>query len=229
MALTTTDMLAMPLFADCREADVARFMTCVNPQERHYSRGSLLHGVGDLPGGIYLVLTGRLELVRVSASGHESVIDELDPGAVYGHLIAFTNERPTDRYLLAASDADCLVFPAGAFYQTCSAACPSHQQVIRNMLSLVANQAARLMEKVNVLSSPSLRGKIARFLLNEARHHPLGAIFTLNQSRELLAQTLGVARPSLSRTLAQLKDDGLIDYDRQSFRILDAEKLAELE
>lgn len=222
-------LMQMPLFAHCREEDVIRFMTCVNPQCRSFPKETVIHKAGEAPDGIYVVLQGHLALVRTSINGNESIIDELTSGDLYGQLIAFTEEKPKDLYLQALSDAKCLVFPGTAFYQTCSATCPSHQQVIRNMLSLVSSQAARLMDKVNVLSSPSLKGKIARLLLSEAQHHPAGAVFTLEHNREALAQALGIARPSLSRALAQLQADGIIDYDRQAFRIIDPEALAALE
>ncbi|MFR4401972.1 MAG: helix-turn-helix domain-containing protein [Peptococcus niger] len=43
----------------------------------------------------------------------------------------------------------------------------------------------------------------------------------MRYNREEMAEALAVARPSLSRALTQMKEEGIIDYDRKVFRILD--------
>ncbi len=47
-------------------------------------------------------------------------------------------------------------------------------------------------------------------------------------NREELADFLNAARPSLSRELMKMQDEGLIAIDRQEIKILDMEALAEL-
>ena len=54
------------------------------------------------------------------------------------------------------------------------------------------------------------------------------ATFSLGLSRENMADYLCVNRSALSRELGRMKQEGLLDYYRDTFRILDAEQLARL-
>ena len=44
-------------------------------------------------------------------------------------------------------------------------------------------------------------------------------------TKEKLAESLGITRPSLSRELINMKDLGLIDYSRSHIKILDLEEI----
>ncbi|HSQ33719.1 MAG TPA: helix-turn-helix domain-containing protein, partial [Peptostreptococcaceae bacterium] len=47
----------------------------------------------------------------------------------------------------------------------------------------------------------------------------------LSISKQRLSEYLGIPRPSLSRELMNMKNDGLIDYDRNIVKIIDLEGL----
>ena len=60
------------------------------------------------------------------------------------------------------------------------------------------------------------------YLLDEAKG---SATFSLGISRENMADCLCVNRSALSRELARMKQEGLLDYYRDTFRLLDTEAL----
>ena len=53
-----------------------------------------------------------------------------------------------------------------------------------------------------------------------------GATFSLGSTRENLADFLGVNRSALCRELSRMKAEGILDYYRDTFRILDMEALS---
>lgn len=209
------------LFQDCKDDEVLRFLTCVMPREAHWSKGAVLHQQDHPLTDILLLLDGRLALTRIGASGQEVRAGDLETGALYGQATAFSDDQLEGFSITALTEATTLAFPAEAFYQQCANTCSAHQKVIRNMIRDLARQAKVLTNKVGYLSAGSLRGKIALFLLQEGMDTPAGDPFTLRYNREEMAEALAVARPSLSRALTQMKEEGLIDYDRKVFRILD--------
>lgn len=219
----------MPIFRNCSDNDISRFITCVNPRLLRYEKGEVIHQQDDPLDHILLILSGTLASYRLNRGGQLSLVAKLGSGGIYGHLIAFSGMNRDPLMLIADSDAECLIFPSESFYQPCSGACPAHQLVIRNMIGLLADEAMRLSEKVSYLSCATLKGKIARYLLNESAQIAPGTPFEIPHNREGLAQLLAVARPSLSRTLTQMKEEGLIDYDRNTFRIVDYAQLETLE
>ena len=58
--------------------------------------------------------------------------------------------------------------------------------------------------------------------MDEARED---GVVQLKMNREELADYLGVARPSLSRALMKMQNEGMIEVDRTHIKILDIEKL----
>ena len=69
-----------------------------------------------------------------------------------------------------------------------------------------------------------MREKLAAFLLSEF-HKAGSTTFRILPNRNELAEYLNVSRPSMSRELARMKKEGLIDYYQNSFRILMVEEL----
>ena len=47
----------------------------------------------------------------------------------------------------------------------------------------------------------------------------------LKMTKEKIAESLGITRPSLSRELINMKNEGLIDYSRNHIKILDLEEI----
>ena len=76
-----------------------------------------------------------------------------------------------------------------------------------------------MRDKLNLLSLPSSRAKILYFLSSEARKRK-SKYFTIDFNISELAQFMNLNRSSLSRELSKLKKEGLIDYDKKTFRIL---------
>ena len=81
-----------------------------------------------------------------------------------------------------------------------------------------------LNHKIDLLVIKGIKEKLAAFLLNMQKESG-NKQFTINMNRNELAEYLNVSRPSMSRDLSSLKAEGIIDYHKNTFRILDEEKL----
>ena len=87
------------------------------------------------------------------------------------------------------------------------------------MVTLIANKNVALMDKVDVLSKKSLREKIATYLMQEAVKNK-STYFDLPLGRVQMAEYLCADRSALTRELNVMKEEGLIDFERNSFRVL---------
>lgn len=90
--------------------------------------------------------------------------------------------------------------------------------MIRNMLGIFAHKAFFLTRRVSLLSSGSLRRKLAALLLE---HRRTDGSLALTMNREQMADYLGVTRPSLSRELSAMRDEGLLHIEGRSIRVPD--------
>jgi DNA-binding transcriptional regulator LsrR (DeoR family) len=71
-----------------------------------------------------------------------------------------------------------------------------------------------------------MRDKLASYLLSEAANTG-NSIFQIGLNRNELAEYLNVSRTSMCRELARMKEEGLIDYYGNSFKLKDRERLKE--
>jgi CRP-like cAMP-binding protein len=77
-----------------------------------------------------------------------------------------------------------------------------------------------LNKKVKTLSQHSVRQKVIFYLLDtrtQQKHNRLH----FHESRQEMADLLGIPRPSLSRELCKLRDEGLIRLARDGIELMD--------
>ena len=85
-------------------------------------------------------------------------------------------------------------------------------------MRLLSDKSYELNYKSRLLSQDSVRDKILFYLFHQKRIQKSRKIY-LNMTKEELANQLFVQRPSLSRELAKMKKDGIIDYDRYTITL----------
>ena len=146
-------------------------------------------------------------------------------GELFGEVYLFLDVKEYSDYAVASSDAKVLEIPKDFLFRRCSKNCTHHTLLTRNMLSILANKAYYLTQKVRLISKASLKEKLATFFLEHADND---CFVQLNMNREEMADFLGVARPSLSRALMEMQRCGMIDVEHKRIHILDIEALKQI-
>ena len=102
--------------------------------------------------------------------------------------------------------------------------CTCNEDFLSMFLNTLTNKIFLLNNSITNLTFSNIRQKICYFLINEYKIQKSKNI-KLNMTKEKLAESLGITRPSLSRELINMKEIGLIDYDRNNILILDLEEI----
>ena len=84
---------------------------------------------------------------------------------------------------------------------------------------MVAQKNMQLMEKIDVTSKKTLREKILTYLSLLAQHKG-STYIEVPLGRVELADYLCADRSALTRELSNMKRDGLLDYDKNTFHLL---------
>ena len=217
-------LLNIPLFADIPGEEVTALLDCLQPQVRLFESGAFIAFAGDDVRHIGLVLSGHIEVIKENLIGQPLIVAQLGRGSIFGEVAAFSPQGVWPSSVRALCQAEILWMPARHFSGHCERGCSSHQQMMRNILKILAFKALMLDQKVALLSMKTLRSKVAA-LLYEQMEELKTTSFTLPYDRKKMAERLQVARPSLSRELAALRQEGILDYHRSHFYILDEEIL----
>jgi CRP-like cAMP-binding protein len=92
------------------------------------------------------------------------------------------------------------------------------------MLGIISEKALMLNRKVEYLAIKSMRAKISTFLLEQYKKTGK-TTFMIPLNRNELADFLNVSRPSMSREMCRMKEEGIIDFHRASIRIINPDAL----
>ena len=88
----------------------------------------------------------------------------------------------------------------------------------------LSNKILMLNKKITLLSYKSIREKVAYFILTQYKIHKSN-ILVLKMTKKEIAENLGIPRPSFSRELINMKEDNIIDFNKNEITIIDIDAL----
>jgi CRP-like cAMP-binding protein len=207
----------VPYLAGLPDADLARLADAC--ALRDVPAGAAIFEEGAPPTGIFLVVAGRVRVVRRSSRGREQVLHEDGPGATLGEVPVFDGEG----YVGAAIAADpCTVLfvpraPLLAHIEHAPAAA-------REVIAVLSRRVRRFAGLVADLSLRGATERVAAHVLREAERTGDDTVW-LAQTRAQLAAHLGTVREEVSRALSELRDRGILEVEGRRIRICDRRRL----
>lgn len=216
-------LLQVELFKNMKKNELENILSCLNPEIKHYNKNEIITIEKDKLTGIGIVLDGQVVIGKETLAGDRVIISRLDKGHLFGEVAAFVGDQWLAT-VVAHTECSVLFFPPDKIIGVCTRMCEGHRKLIENMLQIVARKALILNKKVEMLSLKSIREKISTYLL-EQYHMKKNLTFDIPLKRHELAEYLVVSRPSLSRELIYMKNEGIIDFHMNTFRIVNLESL----
>lgn len=212
-----------PLFFGMSEEEISNCLQCSLSSVSSYEKDELVFYQKDAPTHLLVLIEGTVVICNDTALGKRSIVATFDQsGELFGEVFVFLKRREFDHYAQAVTPARVLRIPKEFLFHTCGENCTHHSRLISNMLTILAQKAYFLNQKVQILSCATLRQKIAKVLLQNSQAD--GRV-TLSMNREKLADFLNTARPSLSRELMNMQEDGLIRIQKRDIWIVDFKAL----
>lgn len=208
------------LFKNMEITSIDNLLSKSNYSINYYNKDTFIAYEGDSCTSIGIVLSGNIEIQKAFASGKTVTIAKLSSGNIFGEVIIFSEVNKYPSTILSASDTSVLFISKTDIIKLCSL----NNIMLSNFMGLLSNKILVLNKKLKNLSYETLRQRITNLLL-EYYTTSNCLMFQLEYSRQEMAEQLGVPRPSLSRELSNMKNDGLIDYHKNTFKILDLGKL----
>ena len=120
---------------------------------------------------------------------------------------------------VADTESKLALFSPSSLLVTNEKAAVVQHKVFVNVVMSQRELFVRLSEHLLCLSQKTIRDKILRFLKIQSERCRAYE-FDIPFSREEFASYLAVDRASLSRSLSELKREGIIDFKKSRFRIL---------
>lgn len=212
------------LFNGINSDNLQGVLHCLKPKVNSYEKNEWVTAAGEKIAGLGIVLSGEVVVAQENAAGNRVIITVDGPGEMFGEMTAFLESVESPATVMARAACTVMFLPAGKVVSCCENSCASHKLMITNMLKIVSEKALVLHRKVEYLAIKSLRAKISTFLLEQ--HKRTGnTTFMMPLKRNELADFLNVTRPSLSREMGKLMEEGIIEFHMSSVKIKDLHSL----
>lgn len=211
--------LNTPLFSGIKKEDMGAMLSCTGYHINTYSKGQIIALENEQIRHVGIVLSGAVDMVKEDVWGNKALLARIGKEELFGESFACCEDNQSLVTFSAPEDTKVLFIPFHRIMHTCSMACEFHHKLVENMVRIIAGKNRELMKKVEVVSRKTLREKILAYLSYQSQRAE-NRYFEIPLSRQELAEYLCADRTALSRELASMKADGLIDYDKNMFRIL---------
>ena len=212
------------LFRNMEESELGALMKCLGAQVRSFAAEEYVFFAGDEINYVGIVVSGVIEILKESLAGNKHIVAFLGPSDLFAEGIVCTASRISPVTVQANDASVVLMIPYERIIKSCGNTCSFHISLIQNMMVVLGEKNMNLNRKLELLTLKGMREKIASFLINEARIKRSNT-FQILLNRTELADYLNVSRTSMTRELARMKEDGLIDFYGSSFKIMNKEDL----
>lgn len=207
------------LFSGLEDEDIDLLAAII--QRQQYSPRQLLFSEGEFATGFYVVASGAVKIYKLSAEGKERVLHIVHSGQSFADAAIFDNGfYPAFAETLTA--AELLLFPKQAFLDLLH----RHSQLAINMIAGLSRYLRQFTMQIEDLTFRDVPARVARYLLDQADQ--THSAVTLPLSKSQLASNLGTTSETLSRTFRKLADEGFIQVQGKTIRLVDVRALADL-
>ena len=208
-----------PLFHGIKPDERNAMLGCIGYHIGTFKKGDIVAFEGDNLKHIGIIISGAVDMVKEDLWGNKTMLVRMRKDELFGETFACGSDNVSVVTFLVSEDAKVLFLPFDRVMHSCTMACQFHHRLIWNMVKIIADKNRDLMRKVDVVSKRTIREKLLAYLSIQAQVQN-ARYFEIPLGRVELAEYLCVDRSALTRELAKMKEDGLIDYDKNCFRIL---------
>lgn len=213
------DMTGCTLFYGISEDDLGDLLGCINFRRCSYRKGAVIIPESLSADSIGIILRGAVSLMKEDIHGSRTAIAVLGRNELFGETSASGSPKSSTLTYTASEDSDILFVGLESLLHTCPLSCPCHRQLSENLIRMLTEKNRMLMEKLEITSKRTLREKILAYLSLTAERSGKD-YFEIPLGRVALAEYLCADRSALTRELNNMRSDGLIDFDKNTFRII---------
>ncbi|MCU85244.1 Crp/Fnr family transcriptional regulator [Listeria monocytogenes] len=184
-----------------------------------YKRNEILFWTDKTPDKLVILLSGIIAMGRDTYDGKRSLSkSNTSVGELIGEVRLFSPKKLLWEYAVALEDVEVLEISSSLILKSTAEYADIQLILMRNVMSVFVRKIDYLGDQVRTLSYASARDRIVFYLFG--RKNKKNQII-LTETREEIADYLGIARPSLSREFGRMKSEGLIRVNGHEVVVVD--------
>ncbi|MBO5714813.1 MAG: Crp/Fnr family transcriptional regulator [Clostridia bacterium] len=207
------------LFAGVTDEEIGVMLSCLDARLHTYKKGEYVLRQGEHLNCITVLVDGELHIQRDDYWGNRAIINRIAVGEMFGEAYIAPESGALLNDVVAVEDSAVIFFDVRRIITVCSSACRFHSMVVQNLFFAISEKNRTLVQKLGHISKRTTREKLISYLSEEAKRQNQSS-FTIPFNRQQLADFLSVDRSAMSNELCKMRNEGLIEFEKNQFRLL---------
>lgn len=207
------------LFTGVGDDEIISMLDCLGARLCTYKKGEYVLRQGEVLNDIMILAEGELHIQRDDYWGNRSILMRLSPGEMFGEAYVAPESDALLNDVAAVSDSSVIFIDAKRTIATCPSACRFHAMVVQNLFYAISEKNRKLVRKLGHMSRRTTREKLMAYLSEESKRQNSPS-FRIPFNRQQLADYLSVDRSAMSSELGKMRDEGMLEFEKNSFTLL---------
>jgi len=183
---------------------------------RQFDQDEIIQWQADGSDTFYLLISGSVDLFRLSPAGREQILRRLEAGELFNLAPALLEDSKNPVNVRALAACELLAINKEKLYRLMN----QFPEFAIRISKYLAQRLQYMTDLVEQLSLHPVRERLAGFLIQQAETPATGS-----WTQDEIARRLGTAREVISRTLRDFTNVGIIRMERNRIELLDREKM----
>ena len=210
------------LFAELSEEELRQLAGVV--REQHYRKHTTLFHIDDPGNALFILKSGVMKITIEDQNGREIILRMVYPTEFFGEM-ALLDGMPRSATVTTQEPCEALIIYRQHFLELIDKS-PS---ILLNMTSALSRRLRKMNELIRSLVFFDVYGKVARVLLTlvaqKGRQTAQGTVIDLRLTQQELAELAGMSRETMTRTLRDFQQAGVVRIDSGIITILELDML----
>ncbi len=208
-----------PLFIGIEDEDLLRMLSCLGATVETYDKKYTVMAEGNSAKFIGIVLSGSVQIMQVDYYGNRSILGNVGPSEMFAEAFACAETKTIPVSVIATELSDIMLIDCAHILHTCKNGCGFHHQLIFNLMKDLATKSIMFHQRIEITSKRTTREKLLAYLSAEAKRAGKNN-FYIPFDRQELADYLEVERSGLSAEISKLRAEGILESQKNHFRLL---------
>lgn len=205
-----------PIFQELTEEEFQQIKEHGCMRSRSFTKGSVIFHAGDIVQEMGLVQEGSVHIENVDLWGNKSILSNIPAGQVFAETYALCRE-PLMVDAVAA-EACVILFLNFRLLLNESPDCSWSSKILKNMLQILVQNNLNLSNRIFCTAAKTVRGRLLTYLSAISAKNG-STTFQIPFNRQQLADYLNLDRSALSKELGRMRDEGMIEFYKNTFRL----------
>ena len=207
------------IFAGMTEDEIHSALKAIPTTEKEYKKDAVIMCAGTVLQSIGLVLSGSVTIETNDIWGNRTILSHVGNGGFFAETYALLDNEVMLVDVRANENCRILFFRIGSLSKLNALNQAWLNKLIFNMLQISAHKNLTLSLRSFHTAPKSVRGRIMAYL-NSVSLQKHSSEFNIPFDRQQMADYLNLDRTALSKELGKMRGDGIIDFRKNHFRLL---------